>query len=113
MSKTLVRKLTVLNRYGLCMGPAGLLAQVCSRVGPRTAVTFSKDGNEVSGKSIMGLMIIEGAQGAVITVKATGPEAREVIDAVTDLFNKGFNRGETLLPIPPAHAELIELEEPP
>lgn len=45
---------------------------------------------KVSGKSIMGLLTIEGYQGSKLRVTATGPDAREALEALGDLIEKKF-----------------------
>ena len=54
----ITRELTLLNRYGMHVRPAGLFAKVASRYDANVEV--EKDGNVVSGKSIMALMTLEG-----------------------------------------------------
>ena len=105
MPATCSRTLTVLNRTGLCLGPTADVARLCGRYAPDTAVTVAKGDLEVNGKSIMGLLTLEACQGVELTITARGPAAREAIGALTDLFNRGFDRGEACLPIPPAHSE--------
>jgi phosphocarrier protein len=49
-----------------------------------------REGQRVSGKSIIGLMTIEGYQGAVLKITATGPDATEALDALEDLVHQKF-----------------------
>jgi phosphocarrier protein len=105
MSKVFKRTLTVLNATGLCLGPTARVVRLCQQYAPDTAITVAKGDFVVNGKSIMGLLTLEGCLGVELTVTARGPAAREAIEALTDLFNRGFDRGEECLPIPPAHSE--------
>lgn len=57
-------------------------------------VTVSKNGQEVDGSSILGLMMLGASKGSTITVKASGNEAQEAINAVSVLVNSLF--GEEL-----------------
>ena len=66
----MTRELTLLNRYGMHVRPAGLFAKVASRYD--ASVEVEKDGNVVSGKSIMALMTLEATCGTVL--KADGTE---------------------------------------
>lgn len=111
MSTRCARKLTVLNRFGICGGPSGLIVKTIHYAGPDTEVTFTKEGQHVSGRSVMGLLTLEGYQGAEILVEARGPRAREVVEALTEIFNAGFFRDEDCLPVPPSHAVFIEPED--
>ena len=54
-------------------------------------VTLSKDGQDVNGKSIMGVLMLAASQGTSIHVKAEGEDAQACIDAISALFEKGFN----------------------
>lgn len=53
-------------------------------------ITVSKDGQEVDGSSILGLMMLAASKGSTITVKATGNQAKEAIDSLTLLVNSLF-----------------------
>lgn len=57
-------------------------------------VTVVKDGQEVDGSSILGLMMLAASKGSVIEVKATGNQAREALEAISLLVNSKF--GEEL-----------------
>jgi phosphocarrier protein len=111
MDRTFARRLTVLNMYGICARPAALFVKTTCRF--EADVTVSKDDNSVSGKSIMGLMTLEASQGSTLTVTAKGPDAKEVVEALTDLMNVGFYESEGCRPIPEEHSEWLVFEPPP
>lgn len=69
--------------------PAGLFAKVASRFD--ADVEVEKDGNVVSGKSIMALMTLEAVCGAVLKVSAEGPQANDALDALEELVNRKFD----------------------
>ena len=71
----ITRKMTLLNKYGMHVRPAGLFAKTASRYD--ADIEVEKDGNVVSGKSIMALMTLEAVSGTVLTVTATGPQAAD------------------------------------
>ena len=48
-------------------------------------ITVSKDGNHVTGTSIMGLMMLGAAMGDHIVIKAAGPEAADALDKLVTL----------------------------
>ena len=85
----LTRDMTLLNRYGMHVRPAGLFAKTSSR--HDADVRVEKDGNVVSGKSIMALMTLEAVCGTVLHVTATGPEAQEVLDELQALVERKFD----------------------
>ena len=83
------RELKLINKYGLHVRPAGLFAKIASRYDAE--VTVEKDGNVVSGKSIMALMTLEAVNGTVLKVTAEGTQAREVLDDLEGLVNRKFD----------------------
>lgn len=107
MNERLARKLTVLNKYGIYATPAALIVKTVLKQAPNTEVKITCGDATVSGRSIMALLTIEACQGKELLIEAEGPEAREVIEAITELFNKAFLRDELAFPIPPAHSEWL------
>lgn len=83
------RDLTLLNRYGMHVRPAGLFAKTAARF--NADVQVEKDGNVVSGKSIMALMTLEATCGTVLRVSATGPQAADVLDELAALVARKFD----------------------
>ena len=58
------------------------------------SVTVSKDGTEVGGTSIMGLMMLAASPGCSIHVRATGPQAEQVVNALEALIANQFGEGQ-------------------
>ena len=83
------RALVLINKYGLHVRPTGLFAKIASRFD--ADVEVEKDGNVVSGKSIMALMTLEATCGTKLVVTATGPQAREVLDELEALVQRKFD----------------------
>jgi phosphocarrier protein HPr len=57
-------------------------------------VTVAKDGQVVSGKSIMGVMMLAAEQGSRIEVMTRGRQAVEALQAITALVSAGFHEKE-------------------
>ena len=89
MAETLSRELTLLNKYGMHVRPAGLFAKTASCFDAEISV--EKDGNVVSGKSIMALMTLEAVCGTVLKVTAQGPQAKEALDELEALVARKFD----------------------
>jgi phosphocarrier protein len=53
-------------------------------------VFVSRDDLEVNGKSIMGVMMLAAETGAIIRVRAEGPDAEAAIEALRELVNGKF-----------------------
>jgi len=83
------REFTLLNKYGLHVRPAGLFAKIASRFDAEVEV--EKDGNVVSGKSIMALMTLEAVCGTKLRVTAEGPQAKDVLDELEALVGRKFD----------------------
>jgi phosphocarrier protein len=80
------REFEILNQFGIHARPAALFVKIASRFDAE--VTVEKDGNEVSGKSIMGLMTLEASKGSLIIVTARGAGAEELMDELENLVVK-------------------------
>ena len=85
----ITRELRLQNKYGMHVRPAGLFAKCASRFD--ADVEVEKDGNVVSGKSIMALMTLEATCGTVLKVTASGPQAKEALDNLEDLVARKFD----------------------
>ena len=88
-TKKLTREFKLLNRYGMHVRPAGLFAKCASRFD--ADIDVEKDGNVVSGKSIMALMTLEAVCGTVLKVSASGPQAKEALDELEALVARKFD----------------------
>ena len=83
------RDLEIKNRLGLHARAAAQLVQTASQYDAEIMV--GKEGQAVNGKSIIGLMMLAAAQGTVIQVSATGPQATETLTAIERLVDAKFN----------------------
>ncbi len=84
--------LTIRLKLGLHARPASLFVQEASRF--KSVIKVSKDGFEINGKSVMGLMMLEASNGVKLKVTATGPDEAEAIAAMVSLFERGFGEEE-------------------
>jgi phosphocarrier protein HPr len=84
----LVRELTILNRFGIHARPAALFVKTANQF--KAEIMVEKDGAVVSGKSIMGLLTIEGSQGTILILRARGADARDALDALQALVEQKF-----------------------
>ncbi|MBI4516526.1 MAG: HPr family phosphocarrier protein [Deltaproteobacteria bacterium] len=86
------RVLRIQNRLGLHMRAAAKLVQTANKYDAE--ITISKDGQDVSGKSILALMMLAAPQGSLIEVEAAGPQAAEAVDAIGDLLDRRFDEDD-------------------
>lgn len=88
-SETCRRTVTIQNRLGLHARPAMALVDVVNRY--KASMTIRKQEQAVDGKSIMQVMMLAATQGTELELEATGPDASELVDEVTELVNRGFD----------------------
>jgi phosphocarrier protein len=86
--KTILREFEVLNKYGIHARPAALLVKTAGKF--TCDIFIGKKGEEVSAKSIMGLLTIEGYQGAKLSVRTVGIDAEEALAEISKLFENKF-----------------------
>ncbi len=84
----LSRTLTICNKRGLHARAAAKFVTLAERFG--AAVDVVKDGQVVSARSIMGLMMLGAGQGTPIELRAEGWDAKEALDALAALVEAGF-----------------------
>jgi phosphocarrier protein HPr len=85
----LSRTVTVVNMRGLHARAAAKFVTLAERYG--ASVEVLRDGQSVSARSIMGLMMLGAGQGSQLELQADGWDAKEALDALTGLVEAGFN----------------------
>ncbi|MBP5215224.1 MAG: HPr family phosphocarrier protein [Alphaproteobacteria bacterium] len=84
----LEKELTICNQKGLHARAAA--AFVKRLVDFDVEMKVEKDGQEVDGDSILGLMMLAASKGSVIKVRAEGADAERALEAIENLVNAGF-----------------------
>ena len=79
-----VHTFTIQNRLGLHARAAALLVKTANRFA--SEVTLEKDGLEVNGKSIMGILMLAASKGSKITLKVEGEDSAQAIQTLSKLF---------------------------
>ena len=80
---------TIVNKYGLHARPAAEFVKLANRF--RSEVFIRKDDVEVSGKSIMGVMMLAAECGSTVRIRAAGDDAGEAVEALSALVRNRFN----------------------
>ena len=83
------RLVKICNQKGLHARAAARFVKTASQF--EAEVTVRKNGTEVSGRSIMGLMMLAAASGTLIEVAATGPDAVAAVEALARLIECKFD----------------------
>ncbi|MGQ0765895.1 MAG: HPr family phosphocarrier protein [Gemmatimonadota bacterium] len=82
------RTVQVVNRSGIHARPAAEIVKTASKY--RSEIILARDGLEVNGKSIMGVMMLAAECGSNLVLKADGPDATEALDALSGLISGRF-----------------------
>ena len=83
------RELEIKNRLGLHARAAAKFVQTASRF--KSDVKIRKNGEEVDGKSILGLLMLAASQGTAITIAVCGEDEEIAFAAVEDLIARSFD----------------------
>ncbi len=89
MSHTLEKVVTVINPMGIHMRPADMLSRAAGRF--QCQVMIEKDGQAIDCKSIMSILTLGARQGTQLHLRATGTDARQAVEALSELFEHGFD----------------------
>jgi phosphocarrier protein HPr len=83
------RTVTIRNRAGMHTRPAAALVKLAARF--KSEFTIKKDGLEINGKSIIGVMTLAAEQGSSMLLRFDGPDEEMAAAAVADLIERGFD----------------------
>ena len=87
-TQMIVCEVTVTNRAGLHTRPASMIVRTASKF--KSDFFIEKDGYEINGKSIIGVMTLAAEQGAVLSLVFDGDDEQEAAEAMKQLFEEGF-----------------------
>ena len=88
INKTVIIK----NRLGLHARAAVKLVNLANRF--ESTVRIVKDGSEIEGKSILGILTLAAIQGSEITLKVSGSDEVKAVEALVGLINDRFQEEE-------------------
>ena len=77
------------NKYGLHARPAAHLVKVAGQF--NSDIKITKDGLEVNGKSIMGVMMLAAEPGSEITFRIEGEDEAEALKSIKELIAMNFH----------------------
>jgi phosphocarrier protein len=86
------KTLLIQNELGLHARAATKLVQLASKF--PCDLTVTKDGHEVNGKSIMGVLMLVASKGTTVTLRAKGERAGEAVAAIAALIDDKFGEGK-------------------
>lgn len=82
------RTVRIVNRLGMHARPAAEFVKLAGRF--RSHISVAKDGLEVNGKSIMGVLMLAAEQGSELLIRGEGEDAGDAVEALSSLVGRGF-----------------------
>lgn len=86
--KTHEATVQILNELGMHARAATKFVKLASRF--PCDVTLEKDGKQANGKSIMSVLMLVASKGTSVTIRATGAQAQEAVEALSELIADRF-----------------------
>ena len=83
------KDLAINNKLGMHARPSARFVKVSNRY--KSEIWVEKDGEQVNGKSIMGLMMLAAGQGSKLHVTAEGPDAAQALEDLEHLIQANFD----------------------
>ncbi|MBA2433009.1 MAG: HPr family phosphocarrier protein [Chthoniobacterales bacterium] len=83
------KEITIVNRLGMHARPAAMFVRIASRF--RSEIWVEKEGEQINGKSIMGLMMLAAGQGSKLIIRCEGPDADKALEELEQLIANKFS----------------------
>jgi phosphocarrier protein len=84
----LEQQFAIINKLGLHARASALFVKTANQF--KSDVKVSREGIEVNGKSIMGIMMLAAAKGSVVGLRISGEDETEALRVLGELINNGF-----------------------
>ena len=88
MSEIAQQAIVISNELGLHARAATKFVQLAGKY--PCDVVVGKDGHDVNGKSIMGVLLLVASKGTTIVISAKGPQAADAVAALVKLVEDKF-----------------------
>ena len=85
-------QLKIKNKLGIHARPASIFVNLASSFD--ADISVEKDGEKVSGKSVIGLLMLAAGYNSTIKITATGKDCSEAIDALENMVNGNLEFNE-------------------
>ena len=82
------KEVIIKNRAGIHARPAAMLVQTANEYSCN--IYLEKDGDQVNGKSIMGIITLGAAYNSTLNIIAEGEDEEEAVNAIARLFETKF-----------------------
>ncbi|GAB4507547.1 MAG: HPr family phosphocarrier protein [Sulfuricaulis sp.] len=86
------QKITIINKLGMHARASAKFVSLASEF--TAEITLKRNGQQVNGKSIMGIMMLAAAKGAEIELCADGKDEKKALESLAELINNRFGESE-------------------
>lgn len=83
------KKVLIINSAGLHTRPAATIVKIAAKF--KSEFFIYKDGMNINGKSIIGVMTLAAEKGSTLTLSFEGEDEVEASNAIVDYFERGFD----------------------
>ncbi len=82
------KTITIKNKAGMHTRPASILVKLASKF--KSEFYMEREGFQINGKSIIGVMSLAAEYGSKITLKFDGQDEKKASEAILKFFEEGF-----------------------
>lgn len=86
------KEVEIVNKAGMHTRPASAIVRIAAKY--HSDFFISKDGFEVNGKSIIGVMTLAAEQGSTLTLRFEGEDEKELSEEMIKFFEDGFGEAK-------------------
>ena len=83
------KEVTIINNAGLHTRPAATIVKIAARF--ESEFFINKDGMNINGKSIIGVMTLAAEKGSKLLLTFEGKDEKEACEAIIEYFERGFD----------------------
>lgn len=84
----IIRTFEIINKLGLHARPAAKMVEIAKKY--QAQIYFERDGREVNGRSLLGILTLACPKGSRITMRAEGEDAAEALENLGRLIAEKF-----------------------
>ncbi len=83
------KEVTIINNAGLHTRPAATIVKIAAQF--KSEFFIKKDGININGKSIIGVMTLAAEKGSTLLLTFEGDDEKEASTTIVDFFERGFD----------------------
>ncbi len=83
------KKVKIINDAGLHTRPAATIVKLAAKF--KSDFFIIRDGMNINGKSIIGVMTLAAEKGSELTLQFDGPDEKEAMETIVNYFERGFD----------------------